>query len=114
MARKKSDKRAHSALQKADAVEPEPIMSADVVAVLNDADGAFFKAATAPLDPLAPVRVRNNGARSWSGSDFKAVGPGMVPAGGVGVVTRKKAEQLLAGQHAGVGLGVGPFEIVED
>lgn len=67
-----------------------------------------------PLDPFAPVSVRNTGTRDWSGSDFKAVGNGWVKAGAVGVVTRKKAEDLLAGRHWGVELGVGPFEIVGD
>jgi len=62
----------------------------------------------------APVQVRNRGSRAWGGSDYAAVGPGSVPAGGVGVVTRRKAEDLLAGRYAGAGLGVGPFEIVEE
>jgi hypothetical protein len=75
---------------------------------------AQLEAPSTPLDPLAPTRVRNLGSRNWAGSDFAHVGRGVVPAQGVGVVTRKKAEQLVAGQHPGADRGVGPFEIVEE
>lgn len=63
-------------------------------------------------DPLAPVRVRNLGTRDWSASDFANVGPGVVPAGGEGVVTRKLAARLVAGEYPNAHLGVGPFEVV--
>jgi len=86
--------------------EATPAVEVDVPAVPE------VEVNPAPVDPLAPVRVRNNGARDWSGSDYAAVGRGLVPAGGEGVVTRKKAAALLAGAHTGAGLGVGPFEIV--
>jgi len=68
----------------------------------------------APAGPFDAVKVRNLGHRAWVGSDYAAVGFGHVAAGRVGTVTRKKAEQLLAGQHVGVGRGIGPFELVEE
>lgn len=68
----------------------------------------------APAGPFDAVKVRNLGTRAWVGSDYAAVGFGHVAAGRVGTVTRKKSEQLLAGQHVGVGRGIGPFELVEE
>ena len=77
-------------------------------------EAALLPALVAELDPNARTLVRNLGSRAWGGSDYAAVGPGSVPAGGVGVVTRRKADALVSGQYAGAGLGVGPFEIVEE
>lgn len=76
------------------------------------------------LDPLRPVRVKNHGTIDWLGSDFKRVGPGFIAAGAEGVVTAKKAQQLVedfgaAGENTGVAIegsaGIrGPFEILGD
>ncbi len=63
-------------------------------------------------NPLQPVKVLNHGEAAWYGSDYAYVGPGFIGAGQTGIVTRKKAEQLIQDYGAGVD-GRGPFEIVE-
>ena len=97
--------------------EPELAQAVDYVADQIAQARAREEALAGPPAPAGPfdaVKVRNLGHRAWVGSDYAAVGFGHVAAGRVGTVTRKKSEQLLAGQHVGVGRGIGPFELVEE
>ena len=63
-------------------------------------------------DPLSPVSVRNDGTAPWCGSDYADVGSGYIPAGTMGVVTLRKARELVADYGPEGKRGVGPFVIV--
>ena len=93
-------------------VTPEAEMAAPQPEAPGDAPAKTPEIVTIKVDPLSAVTVKNHGTSPWHGSDFKFVSSGFIPAGGTGLVTLKKAQQLIADYGPEGKDGRGPFEIV--